>query len=102
MAAKLIALYKQPPDAKEFDKRYFGEHIALAMKMPGIQLIEVSRVLGAPGGEPAYYLMAELYFPDMETLQNGLRSPEGNAAGKNVMSFAGELVTMMFAEVHKN
>ncbi len=102
MVAKLIALYKQPPDTTTFDQKYFGEHIPLAEKIPGIQLVEVSRVEGAPGGEPAYYLMAEFYFDNMEALQNGLRSTEGKAAGKSIMSFAGELVTMMFAEVHKN
>lgn len=100
MVAKLIALYKQPQDPAEFDKKYFEEHIPLAKQMPGLQLVEISKTNGAPGGEPKYYLMAELYFDDMDSLKKGLGSPEGKAAGKNIMSFAGDLVTMMFAEVH--
>ena len=99
MVAKLIALYKQPADAQAFDDKYFNEHIPLAQKMPGLQLIEISKVSGAPMGEPAYYLMAELYFDNIEAVKAGLSSPEGKAAGKNIMSFAGDLVTMMYAEV---
>lgn len=99
MVAKLIALYKKPADPAEFDKKYFGEHIPLAEKMPGLQLIELSKVNGAPMGEAPYYLMAELYFDNMDAVKNALSSPEGRAAGKNIMSFAGDLVSMMFAEV---
>lgn len=99
MAAKLIALYKTPADAQSFDKRYFEEHLPLAEKMPGLKLIEVSKMAGAPVGEPPFYMMAELYFDDMDSLKSGLSSPEGKAAGKNIMSFAGDIVTMMFAEV---
>lgn len=99
MVAKMIALYKQPADPAVFDDKYFNEHIPLAQKMPGLQLIEISRVSGAPMGEPAYYLMAELYFDSMDSVKAAMSSPEGKAAGKNIMSFAGDLVTMMFAEV---
>lgn len=99
MVAKMIALYKQPADPKAFEEKYFNEHLPLAQKMPGLQLIEISKVSGAPMGEPAYYLMAELYFENMDAVKAGISSPEGKAAGKNIMSFAGDLVTMMFAEV---
>lgn len=99
MVAKLIALYKQPADPQAFDDKYFNEHIPLARQIPGLDLIEISKIDGAPAGEPSYYMMAELYFDDMEAVKAGMRSPEGKAAGKNIMSFAGDLVTMMFAEV---
>lgn len=99
MVAKVIALYKQPADPKAFDAQYFDEHIPLAQQIPGLQLIEVSKVNGAPMGEPAYYMMAELYFENMEAVKAGMSSPEGKTAGKNIMSFAGDLITMMFAEV---
>lgn len=95
----MIALYKQPADSKEFDDKYYNEHLPLAQKMPGLQLIEISKVTGAPMGDPAYYLMAELYFDSIDAVKEAMKSPEGKAAGKNLMSFAGELVTMMYAEV---
>lgn len=99
MVAKIIALYKQPPDAKAFDNKYYDEHIPLAQKIPGLQLIEISKVNGAPAGDPAYYMMAELYFDNLDAVKTGMASPEGLAARKNIESFAGGLVTMMFAEV---
>lgn len=97
---KLIALYKKPNDTAAFDKRYFEIHAPLAAKMPGLRKLEVARCYGAPGGgEPRFYLQAEMWFDNKEALAAALASPEGKAAGKDVMSFAGDLITMMFAEV---
>lgn len=99
MVAKLIALYKKPSDVKSFDEMYFNEHMDVARKIPGLQLIEVSRVVGAPNGEPAFYLMTELYFENLEAVKAGMESAEGKEAVEHVMSFAGELVSTMYAEV---
>ncbi len=99
MVAKLIALYKQPKDSKKFDDKYFNEHIPIAQHIPGLQLIEISKVHGAPDGNPAFYLMAELYFDNMDAVKAGLASPEGKKANENIMSFAGDLVSLMYAEV---
>ncbi len=98
---KLIALYRKPENTEEFDKRYFEGHVPLANKMPGLRRVEISRVLGAPQGDADYYLMAELYFDDMDALKAAMTSPEGKAAAKDVMSFAGDIVSMMFAEVEE-
>lgn len=99
MVAKLLALYKKPKDAKAFDEKYFNEHIPIAQLIPGLQLIEVSKVTGAPLGDPAYYMMAELYFDNMDAVKEGMNSPEGKAATDHAMTFAADLVTLMFAEV---
>ena len=96
---KLIVLYSHPDDAQAFDKHYYETHLPLAKKMPGLIKSELSRVVGAPMGEPRYHLMAELYFEDQAALKAALSSPEGMAAGKDVMGFAGKLVHMMTAEV---
>jgi len=98
---KLIALYKKPENTAEFDQRYFEGHLPLANKMPGLRKAEVARVLGGPAGEAEYYLQAELYFDDMDALKAAMSSPEGKAAAKDVMSFAKDIVTMMFAEVEE-
>ena len=102
MVAKLIALYKQPAEPQAFDKIYFGEHIPLAKQIPGLQLVEVSKITGAPDAPPQYYLMAELYFENMDAIKAGLESPEGKAAQAQAMSFAADLVTLLFAEVPEN
>lgn len=98
---KLIALYKKPADVKAFDDYYANTHLPLANKIPGLKKVELSRVTGSPAGESDYHLMAELYFDDMESLKAGMSSAEGKAAGKDVMSFAKEIVYMMFAEVEE-
>ncbi len=95
---KLVALYRKPADTEAFDRSYFETHIPLVKKVPGLQRVEVSRITGAPRGEPDFYLMAELCFPDKETMDRGLASPENAEAGKNLMSFARGLVSFMYAE----
>ena len=98
---KLVVLYKKPENVAEFDKRYFESHLPIANKIPGLKKVEVSRFTGAPMGEVPYHLMAELYFDNMEALQAGLSSPEGKATAKDVMSFAKDIISMMFAEVNE-
>jgi len=99
--AKLIALYKKPENPAEFDERYFNGHLPLASKIPGLKGSEVSKVLGTPAGESEWYLIAELQFDSMDDLKAGMSSPEGKAAAKDVMSFAKDLIYMMFVEEQK-
>lgn len=99
---KLIALYKKPEDIKAFEEHYFGIHTPLVKKWPGLRKLEVAGITGAPIGEPKQYLMAEMYFDNAEAMQRALASPEGKAAARDVMEFAGSLVTMLFAEVKED
>jgi uncharacterized protein (TIGR02118 family) len=101
MVAKMIALYKHPANQQAFNDKFYNEHIPLAHKMPGLQLVEISKACGAPVGVPAFYLMTEFYFNDMEAVKAGISSPEGQATLNNITSFAGELVHLLFAEVHE-
>lgn len=96
---KLIALYKPPADKAQFDDYYLQTHTPLARKLPGLRKLEIAKAYGAASGEARYHLVAEMYFDDQAALLAALKSPEGKAAGKDVMSFAGDLVHMMFAEV---
>lgn len=98
---KLIALYKTPEDTAEFDKHYAEIHTPLVMKWPGLRKLEVAHINGAPIGEPKHYLIAEMYFDDQDSMQKALASPEGKAAARDVMQFAGNLVSMFFAEVEE-
>lgn len=101
MVAKFVALYKTPANVAEFDKRYFEQHMPIAGKIPGLQRVEISRVVGSPMGYSEYHLMAELYFDSVEAMHAGMASPEGKASGKDIMSFAKDIITMMFAEVEE-
>ena len=96
---KLVALYKKPADPEAFEKHYNEVHAPLARKMPGLNKLEVSHMTGSPGGEPKFYMMAELYFENKGAMMAALGSDEGKAAAKDVMGFAGDLVHMMFADV---
>lgn len=97
--AKLIALYKHPENKEEFDEHYFNVHSPITEKIPGLREMKVTKMTGSPmGGEPDYYLMCEMIYDDMESLQAGLRSDEGKASGKDLMGFAGKLVTLMIGE----
>ena len=95
---KLVVLYKKPKDVAAFEKHYTEIHAPLARKMPGLKKLEVSHFTGSPMGEPKFYMVAVLQFNDQAAMNNALQSPEGKAAAKDVMSFAGDLVHMMFAK----
>lgn len=99
MVVKLVALYQHPDDPAAFDRHYREVHLPLAQRMPGLRRVEVSRVTGSPGGTSPYYLMAEMYFDDAASLQAALQSAEGRAAGKDLMGFAGKIVSLHIAEV---
>jgi len=98
MTVKLIALYKKPDDEVAFLQHYHEVHIPLVMKTPHLVKTEINRVTGAPFGEPAYFLIAEMHFPDHRRFEEAMVSPENRAAGKDLMNFAKGLVTLVIAE----
>lgn len=97
--SKLIALYKQPKDKEAFDDYYENIHTPITAKIPGLREMKVTKFQSTPmGTESPYYLMCEMTYDSPEDLKNGLRSPEGRASGKDVMSFAGDIVTLIIGE----
>ncbi|MCH1626299.1 EthD family reductase [Fredinandcohnia quinoae] len=96
---KLIALYKHPEDKEAFNEHYFNTHAPITAKIPGLRKMEVTKILGSPmGGEGEYYLMCEMYYDSHKALQAAMRTDEGKASGKDVMSFAGDIITLMIGE----
>ena len=93
---RMIALYKTPPDTEAFDRAYFGTHLPLLAKVPGLEKTVVSRFTRTVIGE-ALYLMAEMFFPDEATLKAALKTPQMGEAAKNLASFADGLVSLMWA-----
>lgn len=97
--AKLIALYKKPEDPVAFDKHYNEVHVPITEKIPGLREIKVTKFSVTPMGKEApYYLMCEMIYDSHEDLKKGLKSDEGRASGKDLMSFAGNLVTLMIGD----
>jgi uncharacterized protein (TIGR02118 family) len=96
---KLIAFYKQPANKEAFDEHYFNVHVPITEKIPGLRQMKVTKGTGSPmGGEAKYYLICEMYYDSIEDLKAGLKSPEGKASSKDVMSFAGDIVSFMIGE----
>jgi uncharacterized protein (TIGR02118 family) len=98
---KLTVLYGPPTDPAAFDDYYFGTHVALADRIPGLLRNEVSKLAALDGTASPYHLQAELYFDSAEALTGALGTPEGQAAADDVPNFATGGVTMLIGEVVK-
>jgi uncharacterized protein (TIGR02118 family) len=96
---KLIILFRKPADVDAFEDHFSKQHVPLIARMPNVVRSSVSRALGAPRGEPPFHLIHDVYFADLPGLNYALNSPEGRAAGADLMAFARDIVTLMFAEV---
>lgn len=77
---KITVLYGHPEDPEAFEQYYTNEHMPLVGELPHLQQAEVARVVATPdGGEPPYYRITELWFSDMDQMQQSLSSEEGQA-----------------------
>lgn len=93
---KLIAIYRQPADPAAFDKHYAEVHTPIVKSIPGLAGLVLNRGIAPPwGGEPAFYLIAEMHFADEAAFKTAMASPENRAAGKDLRQFAGDLVTLV-------
>lgn len=95
---KLVALFKRPDDVDAFEQHYNNVHLPLIRQVPGLRKLVINNVWGAPRGEPAYFKITEMWFDDRAAFDAGMASDENRAAGKDLMSFAREVVTMLFVD----
>ena len=96
---KLIAMYEKPDDEAAFMEHYKNVHMPIVEKIPGLAEAHINKVVGSPmGGEPAYFLIAEMCFPDQATFDTAMASSENRAAGKDLANFAKGKVTLLIAE----
>lgn len=97
---KYVALYRTPADASDFDANYFGTHVPIVNKVPGLLRTEIAKVTRTMVGEPAYHLMAELYFESVDAMKAAFKTAEWQESGANLQSWGGmDLVTMFTAQV---
>jgi uncharacterized protein (TIGR02118 family) len=102
MTVSYFALYRTPDDPAEFERHYFGTHVPLIEKVPGLVENRVHRVTRQFVGEPAYHLVAELVFESREAMKAAFASQEWKASGANLQEWGGmDLVTMFSAEPHQ-
>ena len=95
---KVIAVYRQPKDARSFDRYYAETHTPLAKKLPGLRRLEVTRVTGAAAGTSDVYQIAELYFDDAAARDKALASKEGKAVVDDLPVFAAGIVGIYFGD----
>ncbi|MEO6940837.1 MAG: EthD family reductase [Candidatus Kapaibacterium sp.] len=100
----LTAFYKTSEDTTSFDAHYDDIHTPLVKQMEGLRKVEITR--NAKMITPATSMLQEtphlictMYFDDRAALDNSMRSPGGKAAAKDLMGFAGPLVSMVIGEV---
>ncbi len=87
---KLVVAYKHPTDVQEFERRYLGEHVAMARRIPHMARVEFGKVVGMMDGSKApYQRIAELYFESQAAIGQAGASADGQAAFKH----AGEIGT---------
>ena len=92
--------YGPPDDPDAFERHYADTHTALALRIPGLQRFEAARGFATPDGNAVpYQRIAELTFEDMDALQAGFGSEEGQAAVNDIPNFATGGVTIFFAEI---
>lgn len=97
---KLVVLYGRPEDPDAFERYYADTHTALAKAIPGLRRFEAARGVATPdGSEIPYQRIAELTFDDVENLQAGTASDEGQAAVNDIPNFATGGVTIFIAEI---
>jgi uncharacterized protein (TIGR02118 family) len=95
-----VVLYGPPEDPDAFERSYADTHTALATAIPGLQRFEAAQGIATPDGSAAPdQRIAELTFEDMDALQAGRGSDEGQAAVNDIPNFATGDVTIFFAEI---
>jgi uncharacterized protein (TIGR02118 family) len=95
---KLVILFRKPADEDAFEARY-NQNLALMEQMPGLHRRQACVVLGGPSGKSPYHRILELYFDDFDTLDKAMLSPQGRAAGADLVQFMGHDAELIFSEV---
>ena len=94
--AKLIAVYKTPKNVEAFNAYYFGTHVPLAKKIPGLRGLQASDgPIGLPVAPGAVHLVAMLEFDSGEAALRALGTPEGQATAGDLANFADGGVDLM-------
>jgi uncharacterized protein (TIGR02118 family) len=97
---KLTVLYGLLDDPDVFEEYYANTHMPLADEIPNLQRYEAARIVATPdGSEPPHYRIFEGYFEDIEQLQSGMSSPEGQAAANDIPNVATGGTTIFICEI---
>ncbi|MCU4185969.1 EthD family reductase [Acidiferrimicrobium sp. IK] len=96
---RLTVLYGNPADRDAFVSHYENTHVPLVKTKP--HLSRFTWGLGLPGmdgGDPPYFLNAELCFDSAEDMAGAFGSEEGQATAGDMVNLVCDGVTMMVSE----
>lgn len=98
---KFTILFTSPADFESFETFWAYDFIPFAEKMPELQRIEVSTIMGAPDGQSPFYKMHEFYFADREALDRALNSDMGMRAGYALQKLPSGSYKLFFADAQE-
>jgi len=101
--ARITVMYPHPKDVAAFEKAYADEHIPMAVPVftkLGATRAVLTKVTGSPMGAPAFYRVAEIYFPTLQALQAAAMSAETQKVVAHAFEIStGGPPTMLIGEV---
>jgi uncharacterized protein (TIGR02118 family) len=95
---KLMVIFHHSSDMLGLEEQWSEQFVAQAEKMPGLRRVSVSRVRGSLIEQTHIHLIHEFFFDDESALRHALASDEGQIAGRALMQFAADSVTLVMAE----
>jgi uncharacterized protein (TIGR02118 family) len=95
---KLIAIYKQPENAADFNSYFEETHTAITKKIPHLKEIRVNKVFGTPQGKSNLHMIVELCFQDETSFSEAMKTKEAMESGKDLGNFAKDIVSVHFAK----
>jgi uncharacterized protein (TIGR02118 family) len=96
---KLIILIEQVQDEALFDEMW-PQFLHVSERMPGLQQEATCRVEHLLYGARPVYLIHELFFDSLASIQAAMSAPEGRAAGELLQKMSGGKLTLLIAD-HK-
>lgn len=97
---KVMAVYKVPTEDKKasFEDHFKNVHTPICMKIPGIKEVRVNKIFGGPTGSSNLSMIVEMCFENKDSWKAAMKTPEMMESGKDAMKFAGDGVSVHFAE----
>jgi len=98
---KVIAVYKVPADETQklaFEDHFKNVHTPICLKIPGIKEVRVNKIFGTPTGSSTLHQIVEMVFENKDSWKAAMKTSEMMESGKDAMKFAGDLVSVHFAE----
>src|SRR5215470_17666377 len=99
--ARMVVIYRPPPDTRAFDSHYFEVHVPLAKRLPGLRKYEVSKGSIFPmNAAQQSYLIAILQFDDVASIRAAFASEIGRAcaADRKILAPDDAVQTFLFED----